>query len=102
MATTTTTTGRRPSYRCSRCGEQKRGHSCIFEQHVGKRQVAVPMVDAATQVEMDAGMTVRAMAAPAPRVVALPEAPATKADGAGLMMMAAGSAPVAPGADVCD
>jgi hypothetical protein len=66
----------RPSYRCSRCGEHKRGHLCIFEQHVqqqhqqqhqqdekqGEQQQQSPKVDAVVQVEMDMDMTVRALA----------------------------------------
>lgn len=77
--------GRRASYRCSRCGEPKRGHQCIFEQRLlaaaaavaacatttattplaelvaAISRPAVAMVDAAAQAEMDASMTVRAL-----------------------------------------
>jgi len=63
----------RPSYRCSRCGEQKRGHVCIFEQHAlataalshhpGKhfQQETKSTRDEAVQVEIDRDMTVRAL-----------------------------------------
>ncbi len=77
--------GRRASYRCSRCGEPKRGHQCIFEQRLlaaaaavaahatgatapsaaivaaAISRPAVAMVDAAAQAELDESMTVRAL-----------------------------------------
>ena len=70
---------RRTSYRCTRCGEPKRGHQCIFEQRLlavtahldtvtptaelvaAMARPAVAMADAATQSEMDEDMTVRAL-----------------------------------------
>lgn len=84
MTTTSTTTAepgrrRRTSYRCTRCGEPKRGHQCIFEQRLlalaanldtvtptaelvaAMARPAVAMADAATQAEMDEGMRVRAL-----------------------------------------
>lgn len=62
----------RPSYRCRRCGEQKRGHACIFEQHAHatatreQQQQHEPeeTAESSVQVEMDAHMTVRALAMP--------------------------------------
>lgn len=88
MPTATASSGRaRVSYRCSRCGEPKRGHQCIFEQRLlaaaaavaanaaatasdtptaalvaaAIARPAVAMADAAAQVEMDEDMTVRAL-----------------------------------------
>lgn len=70
---------RRPSYRCTRCGEPKRGHQCIFEQRLlavaahldtvaptaelvaAMARPVVAMADAAAQAEMDEDMTVRAL-----------------------------------------
>jgi hypothetical protein len=81
----TSASGRRASYRCSRCGEPKRGHQCIFEQRLLAAAAAVAAntagppspttaalvaamarpvvatVDAAAQAEMDESMTVRAL-----------------------------------------
>lgn len=63
----------RPSYRCRRCGEAKRGHSCIFEQHANATATREMQeephkpeetIEGSVQVEMDAQMTVRALATP--------------------------------------
>lgn len=65
VPTTTARPPHRPTYRCSRCGEQKRGHVCIFEQHALTAPLREgKMVDASTQAELDASMTVRALAVP--------------------------------------
>lgn len=49
----------RPSYRCSRCGEPKKGHECIFQQRVSQVLTHTVKVDATTQAEIDPTMTVR-------------------------------------------
>lgn len=62
----------RPTYRCRRCGEAKRGHLCIFEQHANAtatremQELHEPeeTVESSVQVEMDAHMTVRALVMP--------------------------------------
>ena len=63
----------RPSYRCRRCGEAKRGHVCIFLQHAHatatrelQQEPHEPeeTAEGSVQVEIDAHMTVRALAMP--------------------------------------
>ena len=51
----------RGSYRCSKCGQPKRGHTCTFQPRL-KRRSSDPAPESATssvQAELDPGMTVR-------------------------------------------
>eukprot|EP00953_Heterococcus_sp_UTEX-ZZ885_P007437 4504-Heterococcus_DN1.PRE.1 len=49
-------------YRCKRCGEPKKGHTCIFTQQDSVRSDVVKVSrSAAVQVELDSASTVRAL-----------------------------------------
>ena len=51
----------RTNYRCSKCGQPKRGHVCPYQPRVVKDPTApaVPTRNAAVQVEMDERLAVR-------------------------------------------
>ena len=65
----------RGNYRCSKCGEPKKGHVCAY-QPMRSRAASGPrptLNSKEVQVEMDDDMTVRALrAVPAPQPVAVP------------------------------